>query len=100
MPYCDDAYQSLLAVKGVGKVFIARLIEMGLDSPNKLANSSVQHITEQGAKLTGSTCYKNSPQAKEAAANAIAWATLWCKEHDSQAPQNTPQDSITPQNLV
>lgn len=82
MPYTDDAYQSLLAVKGVGKVFIERLIQMDLDNPEKLANSSVHYITEQGAYLTGSNCYKNSPQAKNAAQNAITWANLWCKEHD------------------
>ena len=74
MALSDEEYQSLLAVKGVGKTFIARLAQMGLDDVQALADTTPEYIQAQGAALTGSSCYKNSPQAREAAKAAIAWA--------------------------
>ena len=41
-----------------------RLQQMGLDDVATLAAADLEDILEQGAKLTGSTCWKNSPQAK------------------------------------
>lgn len=50
-----------------------RLQQMGLDDVVTLAAADLEDILEQGAKLTGSTCWKNSPQAKNAIAAAIEW---------------------------
>ncbi|MFC2539608.1 recombinase RecA [Neisseria sicca] len=74
MPFTDEEAQSLLTVKGIGKTVLQRLQQMGLDDVATLAAADLEDILEQGAKLTGSTCWKNSPQAKNAIAAAIAWA--------------------------
>lgn len=66
--------QSLLAEKGIGKTVLQRLQQMGLDDVAKLAAANVADMLEQGAALTGSTCWKNSPQARAAMQAAIDWA--------------------------
>ena len=48
----------LLAVKGIGKTVLQRLQQMGLDDVATLAAADLEDILEQGAKLTGSTCWK------------------------------------------
>ena len=74
MPLSESEIQSLLAEKGIGKTVVQRLQQMGLDDVAKLAAANVEEILEQGAALSGSTCWKNSPQAKAAIAAAVAWA--------------------------
>ena len=74
MPFTEAQTASLLAVKGVGKTVSQRLQQMGLDDVEKLAAAAPADILQQGAALTGSTCWKNSPQAKAAIAAAVAWA--------------------------
>lgn len=74
MPFTTEERKELTAIKGIGNTFVTRLEEMGLDTPEKLANASWEFIVEKGAELTGSTCYKNSPQARKAAEEAIFWA--------------------------
>ncbi|HHX2505032.1 TPA: recombinase RecA [Neisseria subflava] len=61
-------------VKGIGKTVLQRLQQMSLDDVATLAAADLEDILEQGAKLTGSTCWKNSPQAKAAVSAAIEWA--------------------------
>ena len=74
MAFTEAQTQSLLAVKGIGKTVLQRLQQMGLDDVVTLAAADLEDILEQGAKLTGSTCWKNSPQAKAAVSAAIEWA--------------------------
>lgn len=74
MPFTEAETQSLLAEKGIGKTVLQRLQQMGLDDTAKLAGADVNDILQQGAALTGSACWKNSPQAKAAIAAAVAWA--------------------------
>ncbi len=74
MAFSQEETESLLSVKGVGPTVIRRLEEMGLDDTAKLAAAEPADILEQGAALSGSTCWKNSPQAKAAIAAAVAWA--------------------------
>ena len=74
MPFTDEEIQSLLAVKGIGKTILTRLQQIGLDDIAKLAVADLDDILEQGAKLTGSTCWKNSPQARAAMQAAVTWA--------------------------
>ncbi|WP_373823446.1 recombinase RecA [Neisseria dentiae] len=74
MPFSEAETQSLLAEKGIGKTMLQRLQQMGLDDAAKLARADVNDILQQGAALTGSSCWKNSPQAKAAVAAAVAWA--------------------------
>lgn len=54
---------------------------MGYSNLQQLAAADVQTIVETAAALTGSTCWKNSPQAKAAIQDAItaaARAVLEC----------------------
>ena len=74
MPFTPAQQPALLAEKGVGKTVLQRLAQMGLDDVQALANADVEEVLALGALLTGSSCWKNSPQARAAIANAIAWA--------------------------
>lgn len=74
MPFTEAQISSLLAVKGVGKTVLQRLRQMGLNDAAKLAAADPADILQQGANLTGSSCWKNSPQAKAAVNAAIQWA--------------------------
>ena len=53
---------------------------MGLDDVAKLAAADLDDILEQGAQLTGSTCWKNSPQAKAAIASLATSSNPICRK--------------------
>lgn len=72
----NDERQALLALKGVGPTVVARLEELGVASFDKLARSSAQDICAAAASAVGSTCWKNSPQARAAIEAVIARARL------------------------
>ena len=74
MPLSPAQTQSLLAVKGIGPTVLQRLQQMGLDDVAELAQANAADILAQGAALTGSNCWKNSPQARAAIQAAIDWA--------------------------
>ena len=74
MPFSSADRQILLAVKGVGTTVISRLESMGFHSLHQLADGDVNDILVQGASLTGTSCWKNSPQAKAAVQGAISAA--------------------------
>jgi predicted RecB family nuclease len=71
MHFTDDEKQILLSAKGVGVKVIERLEQMGIFSIEALAYADSSDILNRGAELTGSTCWKNSPQAKKAIQSAI-----------------------------
>ena len=70
MPFLKEEKEELLKVKFVGETVIKRFEQIGIDSLEKLSNSSVEEITD----ILGSSCWKNSPQAKKAVQNAIDFA--------------------------
>lgn len=72
--FSQEETQSLLAEKGIGKTVLQRLQQMGLDDVAKLAAADVDDMLQQGAALTGSTCWKNSPQARATMQAAVDWA--------------------------
>ena len=72
--FSQEETQSLLAEKGIGKTVLQRLQQMGLDDVAKLAAADMDDMLQQGAALTGSTCWKNSPQARVAMQAAVDWA--------------------------
>ena len=72
--FTQEETQSLLAEKGIGKTVLQRLQQMGLDDVAKLAAADVDDMLQQGAALTGSTCWKNSLQARAAMQAAVSWA--------------------------
>ncbi|MDO5610564.1 MAG: helix-hairpin-helix domain-containing protein [Pseudomonadota bacterium] len=80
MPFPDDQRQTLLAVKGVGPAVIARLEQMGFATLTELAEADADQILAAGAALTGSSCWKNSPQARAAITAAIDCAQTQPKE--------------------
>lgn len=65
---------SLLAIKGVSPTVIKRFEELGIDSLAQLATYRAEDIAEMVSAMLGSTCWKNSPQAKAALNAAIARA--------------------------
>ncbi len=69
--FSQEETQSLLAEKGIGKTVLQRLQQMGLDDVAKLAAADVGDMLQQGAALTGSTCWKNRPQARAAMQAAV-----------------------------
>jgi len=64
----------LLSLKGVGPTVVDRLEQIGIDSLALLADTEVDAILRQVADMLGATCWRNSPQAKSAIANAVAAA--------------------------
>lgn len=62
---------ALLAVKGVGPTVVQRLEQMGIASLQQLAAAEPSEIVASAAGLTGSSCWKNSPQARAAIQAAV-----------------------------
>jgi predicted RecB family nuclease len=84
MPFSITERQTLLAVKGVGPTVLMRLEQMGYENLAHLAKANALDIVSNAAKLLGSTCWKNSPQARAAIQSAIAAAQA------TQAAQSAP----------
>lgn len=76
LPFSELEKSALLRVKGVGPKVIERLEQMGFSTLQQLADADVRDILAQGAKLSGSSCWKNSPQAKAAVQAAISAALV------------------------
>ncbi|MFJ2465245.1 helix-hairpin-helix domain-containing protein [Pseudomonas sp. NPDC087615] len=74
MPFPLTEHNALLALRGVGPAVIARLEQMGIDSLAALSKANVCDIVAQASAATGSTCWKNSPQARAAIKAAIELA--------------------------
>lgn len=79
MPFLEEEKEGLLKVKFVGETVIKRFEQIGIDSLEKLSNSSVEEITQIVSDVLESSCWKNSPQAKEAVFNAIEFAKMKLK---------------------
>ena len=71
MSFSTEERNALLALKGVGPTVLARLEAMGIESLAQLSTADVESIVAHAARLTGSTCWKNSPQARAAIQAAI-----------------------------
>ncbi|AAN57485.2 helix-hairpin-helix domain-containing protein [Shewanella oneidensis MR-1] len=74
MGFTDQERQALLAVKGVGPTVIKRFEEIGITSLAQLAEHEVEDIANLVASMLRTTCWKNSPQARNAIAAAIELA--------------------------
>ena len=74
MPFSLEERTTLLALKGVGPTVITRLEQMGIESMDELAKAEVGDILAQASAALGSTCWKNSPQARAAIAAAVELA--------------------------
>jgi hypothetical protein len=74
MPFSADDRALLLSVKGVGPTVITRLEQVGVKDLADLAGRDAEAICIAASAAVGSTCWRNSPQAKGAIAAAIAAA--------------------------
>lgn len=73
MAFSETEYSQLIALKFVGAKVIERLEQMEFDSFAKLRTTSLDEILAKGALLSGSSCWKNSHQAKTAILNILHW---------------------------
>ncbi|SEM54209.1 hypothetical protein SAMN04487857_102524 [Pseudomonas sp. ok272] len=78
MHFSPEQAQSLLTVKGVGPTVIRRLEQLGITTLAQLSQATTGDIVTQAAALVGSTCWKNSPQARAAIDAAIHHARQAC----------------------
>lgn len=74
MAFTEEERAALLAVKGIGPTVVQRLEQIGIDSLPQLADADDEEIVTSASGLVGSTCWKNSPQARRAIQAAIALA--------------------------
>ncbi|MCG8291948.1 helix-hairpin-helix domain-containing protein [Pseudomonas entomophila] len=74
MPFPRKERAALLDLKGVGPTVIARLEQMGIESLADLRNANVTDILARASAAVGSTCWRNSPQARAAITAAIVLA--------------------------
>ena len=74
MPFAQHERAALLAVSGVGPTVVTRLEQLGFDSLARLAEADAVEVVVGAAALVGSSCWRNSPQARAAIEGAIAMA--------------------------
>lgn len=74
MPFPPEEREALLSLKGVGNTVIMRLEQMGFYSLEQLSQANALDIVSSAAASVGSTCWKNSPQARAAIQAAISLA--------------------------
>ncbi len=80
MVFSESERALLVKVKRVGDKVIDRLEQIGINSLAQLAEENPQDITQQIACLVGSSCWKNSPQAKMAISSAVEYAQQYQQE--------------------
>jgi hypothetical protein len=78
MTFPPEERKALLGVKGIGPTVVARLEQMGFASLADLSRANVQDVVAQASLIVGSTCWKNSPQARAAIQGAIELAQSRC----------------------
>lgn len=71
MAFSEKEREALLSLKGVGPTVLKRFEEIGIDSFSELADQETNAIAEMVASMLGTTCWKNSSQAKAAISAAI-----------------------------
>lgn len=71
MAFSAEERAVLLAVKGVGPTVVQRLEQVGIEDLAALARQDAGAVCAAASALVGSTCWRNSPQARGAIAAAI-----------------------------
>ncbi|MEN0035959.1 MAG: helix-hairpin-helix domain-containing protein [Cellvibrio sp.] len=74
MAFSAEERNALLNIKGVGPTVVTRLEQMGFSSLAQLSQADTVDIVSQASAMLGSTCWKNSPQARAAIQAAISLA--------------------------
>ncbi|MNQ46930.1 hypothetical protein D3C85_607570 [compost metagenome] len=76
MGFSTEETQTLLSVKGVGPTVVRRLEQLGFSSLAQLGQANALEIVTQASAIVGSSCWKNSPQARAAIEAAITQAKM------------------------
>ncbi|MGH1498315.1 helix-hairpin-helix domain-containing protein [Yersinia proxima] len=76
MGFADNERRALLGVKGIGPTVVTRLEQLGFTSLAQLGQADMNDIVGSAAAMVGSTCWKNSPQARSAIQAAIDLAKM------------------------
>ncbi len=71
MSFSKEEKEALLAIKGVGPTVVKRFEEIGIGSFHELGKYHAEDIAEMVASMLNTTCWKNSPQARNAVSAAI-----------------------------
>ena len=66
--------ESLLSLPGVGPSVIRRLEQVGYSRISELRHTDPKEIVLRISELMGSTCWRNSPQAKKAIESIVELA--------------------------
>ncbi len=74
MPFPAEERKALLDIKGIGPTVVARLEQMGFESLAHLSKANALDVVSQASAIVGSTCWKNSPQARAAIQTTIGLA--------------------------
>lgn len=83
MPFPSHERELLLKVKGVGPTVLQRLEQAGITSLQSLAEADAGEVVTWISQELGSTCWRNSPQARAAISSAITAARAHVSEgHD------------------
>ncbi len=80
MPFSPEERKALLALKGVGPTVVLRLEQTGFESLAQLGRANTLDVVSRAASLLGSSCWKNSPQARAAIQAAIDLAQSRLKQ--------------------
>lgn len=68
----------LLEVPGIGRTVVQRIEEVGFGSFEKLRSATAAEIVDTISDAMNSTCWRNSPQARNAVHSAISVAKEGC----------------------
>ncbi|MEM9940178.1 MAG: helix-hairpin-helix domain-containing protein [Planctomycetota bacterium] len=83
MPFSVQERKSLLLLKGVGPTVLDRLEQIGISSLDQLKDYSAVEIAKAVSDMLGSSCWKNSPQARSALESAIQFANQSGTNHQT-----------------
>lgn len=72
--FTPETRAQLVALKGVGPTVVSRLEQIGFRDLAQLARCEAAVLTLQIARMMGSTCWHNSPQARAAIQAIIDFA--------------------------
>ncbi|OEC51460.1 Pathogenicity locus [Pseudomonas sp. ENNP23] len=72
--FTSETRAQLVALKGVGPTVVSRLEQIGFRDLAQLARCEAADLTLQIARMMGSTCWHNSPQARAAIQAIIDFA--------------------------
>lgn len=74
MPFTKEEKQQLLKLQGVGETVLQRLEEVDIDSFDEIKKYEPDEILEIVCEHIQSTCWKNSPNAKNAIGSIVQHA--------------------------